>query len=215
MEIYIDESGDLGFGPQASAYFILAAIIIRDDQKMRRCFKKIRQNKLKKSLRDVPEFKFNNTKGVIKRRIMECISESDLDIAYALLRKSQVKPQLKGKQQAIYNYISGHLVSSIARKYDHDSLMEIYIDKSTYSFEREVLDQYLSYRLLDNGDQSVPSSDNIIIKHVDSRNEPCIQAADFVAGATHQMYRDNTLEHYNIIERKVLIALDFFNETQK
>ena len=66
MKIYVDESGDLGFGPRASRYFVLAALVVRDEQKIRRCFKKIRQRNLKKSFRDLPEFKYNNTKGLIK-----------------------------------------------------------------------------------------------------------------------------------------------------
>jgi len=49
LKIYIDESGDLGFSPKSSQFYILAALILeQDDAEIRRCFKQTRQRKLKK-----------------------------------------------------------------------------------------------------------------------------------------------------------------------
>lgn len=215
VRVYVDESGDLGFGPRASQYFVLAAVVVRDDQKIRRCFKKIRQRKLKKSLRDLPEFKFNNTKGLIKDLILQCIADCDLDITYAVLRKNQVHSRLRDKQQIIYNYLTGSLISRIAYQYAIEGHIYVCIDKSTYSLERDHFDDYLTYRMFDNGAPNATSLDQLAIEHLDSRTEPCIQAADFVAGAVHQMYRENDETYYRIIEPRIAIALDFFQGRQK
>ena len=87
MKIYIDESGDLGFTKRSSAYFIIAALIVRDSLTIQRCFAKVRRNKLKKKYRELPEFKFNNSGNVIKERILTCIASADIDIGYCVLRK--------------------------------------------------------------------------------------------------------------------------------
>lgn len=215
MKIFIDESGDLGFRPHASEYFVIVAIIVRDDQKIRRCFKEIRRKKLKKSLRDLPEFKYNNTNNATKRRILQCIAKSDLDITYAVLRKAWIYQRLRDKPQIIYNYLTGHLITKIVLEYGIEGEISIYIDKSTYKLVREHFDDYLSYRMLNNNISAVASFDQLNIEHVDSRKEPSIQAADFVAGAIHRRYRDGDDEHYNTIQVKVCIALDFFEGRQK
>ncbi len=40
--IYLDESGDLGFGPHASRYFVLVAVIARDPGQVGRCINRVR-----------------------------------------------------------------------------------------------------------------------------------------------------------------------------
>lgn len=215
MKIYVDESGDLGFGQKASRYFVLAALVVWDEQTIRRCFKKIRQRKLKKSLRDVPEFKYNNTKGLIKNRILQCIADCNLDIAYAVLRKDQVHSRLRDKQQIVYNYLAGSLISSITNQYAIEGCIYVCMDKSMYNLQRDLFDDHLAYRMFDNGVPCATPLDQLVIEHVDSRTEPCIQAADFAAGAVHQRYRENNDIYYNIIEPKTTIALDFFKGRQK
>jgi hypothetical protein len=61
VKIYIDESGDLGFTGRSSPYFVIAALIVHNPLTIRRCFAKIRRNKLKKKYKKLPEFKFNNS----------------------------------------------------------------------------------------------------------------------------------------------------------
>jgi hypothetical protein len=53
MEIYLDESGSLGrLGSRASKedpYFVIAALIVRDDLPIKRCVKDIRRRKIKRN----------------------------------------------------------------------------------------------------------------------------------------------------------------------
>ena len=48
------------------------------------------------------------------------------------------------------------------------------------------------------------------IIHVDSRREPCIQAADFVAGAVHRKYREEDDWLFCIIEHQCKQLFDYF-----
>ncbi len=215
MQIYIDESGDLGFGPKASQYFVIAALIVRNDLKIKTCFKKIRQQKLRKKLRELPELKFNNTNKQIRRRILMCLAECDLDIAYALLRKSQVDTHLRDKNQIIYNYLTGSLISQILVHCQSSGTVHICIDKSLYGIQRDYFDDYLTYKMLDGNLNDSISRERILIDHRDSRKEPCIQAADFVAGAIHYRYRENDDVFHQIIEERMIIELDYFKGRKK
>ena len=99
--IYLDESGDLGFGPRASKHFVLAAIIARDPSEVGRCIKRVRGQRLPKKYKQIPELKFHNSSQTIKERVLDCMARTDTDVAYAVLRKDQVYDRLKNKQQIL------------------------------------------------------------------------------------------------------------------
>jgi len=46
-------------------------------------------------------------------------------------------------------------------------------------------------------------------------NDPCIPAADFIAGALHYYYRNNDDTYTSIINEKITLAFDYFNGPQK
>ena len=211
MKIYIDESGDLGFTDRASPYFIIAALIVRNPLAVRRCFAKIRRNKLRKKYRELPEFKFNNSGPEIKKRVLSCIASADIEIAYCILRKEQVFPHLRSNHQIVYNYLTGSLISHIIQKFLTGTDVEIIVDKSLNGIQREAFDQYLVYKTFERNQSFDPADIRIRIEHADSKNEPCIQAADFIAGALHYFYRTGDNGYSCIIESKIAMAFDYFN----
>lgn len=214
MDIYIDESGDLGCGPKASEYFVIAGLIVRDRLPIHRCFKKIRRNQLKKSMKKIPEFKYNNTNADIKRRVFQCLATCDLDIVFAVIRKKQVDSYLREKNQTIYNDLAASLMDTILSDYPLSGPVNCYIDKSLYGIHRDNFNDYLIDKIMDRRTIR-PDREMISIVHVDSAQEPCIQAADFVAGAVHKRYRENDVQHYRLIERKTTIELDYFEGRKK
>lgn len=205
IEIYIDESGDLGFGSKSSDYFIIAAIVARDTLPIRRCIKNIRLTKLSKKYKKTSELKFHNSDAVIRNRVLNCLSKSDNDIAYAVLRKNQVYDKLKDNSQGVYNYICGMLVSKIVVEYNFKDGIKLIVDKSLYGVQRDFFNEYLEYK----------SNLSLDIDHVDSRQYPCVQAVDFVVGAINQKYRDNNDIYYKKLENRVSLALDFFENKNR
>ena len=64
MEIYLDESGNLGgLGVQGlkDPYFIIAVFIVREDLPIKRCIKDIRRRKIKKKYKVISELKLSNS----------------------------------------------------------------------------------------------------------------------------------------------------------
>lgn len=214
MKIYIDESGDIGFSERSSQYFVLAALIVRNPLAIRRCFAKLRRNKLHKKHRELPEFKFNNSSPEIKRRILSCIGSGDVDICYCILRKDDVRHHLRTRQQIVYNYLTGLLISNIVLEYSPDDGIQITVDKSLNGIQREAFDQYVVFKTMERNMVSDPLPP-IQIVHADSVREPCIQAVDFVAGALHYYYRENDDTYSRIVDQKIRLVLDFFKGRQK
>ena len=215
MDIYIDESGDIGLGTRSSDYFVIAAIIVRDTLCVQRCFAKIRRLRLKKRFRDIPEFKFNNTSGILKRRILERLAGCDLDIAYTLLRKKELYPQLRDKPHIVYNYLMGSLIAHLLIHYRARGKVNIIVDKSMGGFQKDAFDQYVVFKIIEKYPLEELENISLDVRHEDSRNEPCIQAADFVAGAVHRMYRTGDNACYNLIHGKVIKIFDYFHGPQK
>ena len=215
MKIFIDESGDLGFTERASLYFVIVALIVHDPLAIRRCFAKIRRNKLRKKYRELPEFKFNNSGMEIKKRVLSCIASADVDIAYCVLRKEQVYLHLRSNHQIVYNYLTGSLISHTIQRFSAGGDVEIIVDKSLNGIQREAFDQYLIYKTFEKNQSYDPAAIRIDIDHVDSMREPCIQAADFIAGALHYYYRTNDDTYSGIINEKITLAFDYFNGPQK
>jgi hypothetical protein len=208
MKIYLDESGNFGgLGANASKedpYFVLAALMVREDLPIMRCVKNIRRRKIKKKYKKTSELKFSNSDDNIRRKVLECIGKTDNDVAYALLRKCQVNEGLQDKPQIVYNYLCKQLLYRIIGKYQAVALVEIIVDKSFYGVQRENFNDYLEGRI------GRGISVDIGVTHVDSKQCPCVQAVDFVAGAISRKYRDDDDSYFLKIEPRIAIALDFF-----
>jgi len=113
VDVYIDESGDIGFGEKSSPFFVIAALIVYEPHQIERCFLKIRKNRPKKKYRELPELKFNNSDKVIKRRVLECLAQANIEFWCSVLRKDQLYEHLRKQPQIVYNYLTGSLIAKI------------------------------------------------------------------------------------------------------
>ena len=77
MHIYLDESGNLGYSEKSSKYFLIALLVTKNHKSIDNCIKRIRQRKLKKKFKEIPELKFNNSDEIIKKLILKCIANRE------------------------------------------------------------------------------------------------------------------------------------------
>jgi hypothetical protein len=138
-----------------------------------------------------------------------------VDIAYCVLRKEQVYPHLRSNHQIVYNYLTGSLISPVIQWFHDGSRVEITVDTSLNGIQREAFDQYLVYKTFEKNQANDLATIPIEIEHADSKNEPCIQAIDFIAGALHYYYRTDDNTFSGIINKKVTLAFDYFKGPQK
>lgn len=209
MQVYLDESGSIVNGLVAKAsesvpYFVLAALILREDLPIKRCIKQIRQKKIKKRYQKTSELKFNDSDDLIKRRILECIGRTNNDIGYAVLCNLDIQHEVE--PQLIYNEVCRQLVYKIINKYGLSGQVEVIMDKSLYGIHRANFDAYMA----DRSGMIVPASlGEIRVAHVDSKACPYIQAVDFIAGAINRMYRDGDDLYYKKIQHKIDLSFNF------
>jgi hypothetical protein len=119
MEIYLDESGNLGgLGASVSEddpYFVLVALVVREDLPIKRCIRDLRR-KLKKRYKVKSELKFSDSDDASKRRILECIGNTNNDIAYILLHKTEraaLSPYLEKEPHILYNHLCNLLLCRV------------------------------------------------------------------------------------------------------
>ena len=209
MQIYLDESGSIVNGLVVNSsgsvpYFVLAALVLREDLPIKRCIKDIRRKKIKKRYKQTSELKFNDSDDTIRRRILECIGRTNNDIGYAILDNSKIQHEVE--PQIIYNEICRQLTYKIANNYGVSGQVEVIIDKSLYGAQRTAFNAHMA----DRSGIIVPATlGEVKVTHVDSKACPCIQAVDFIAGAINRKYRDNDDLYYQKIQHKIALSLEY------
>lgn len=213
MDIFIDESGDLGTNiERSSKYFVLAALISQDKTPIQRCFKKIR-NTLNKSKKEIPEFKFAQSNKTIKRRVFHCLSSNDFSIAYSYFCKEEIHPHLNGNSN-LYVELNEFLISQILEHENNDEEINLVIDKSLNGTQQSKFNCELTLKVMENPGIEIYDPERISIAHVDSKRDVCIQAVDFIAGAIYSKYHSNEPEYYNQIKDKMILELNYLNTFQ-
>lgn len=209
MQVYLDESGGIVNGLLAKAsksvpFFVLAALVLREELPIKRCIKDIRLRKIKKRYRKTSELKFHDSDGPIRRRILECIGRTDNDIGYAILYNSKIQHEVE--PQLIYNEICRQLIYKLASNYCVSGQIEVIIDKSLYGAQRTAFDAHLADR---SGLIVSANLEEVKVIHVDSKTCPYIQAVDFIAGAINRKYRDNDNVYFQKIQHKIALSMVF------
>lgn len=145
MKIYLDESGNLGgLGSRVSEedpYFVLAALVAREEIPIRRCIRKIRQTLPKKY--KVKSEDLSSTSQMIQASgVSWNVSQrTNNDIAYVFVRKDQVAlltSYLGVEPQVLYNDICKQLLQRIIPNYEFPKgAVEIVIDRFLYGDAQE------------------------------------------------------------------------------
>jgi hypothetical protein len=149
------------------------------------------------------ELKFNESDDPSKRRILECVAKTNNDIAYVFVRKDRaalLTSYLGVEPQVMYNNICNQLLNRLIPDYEFPKgAVEIVLDRFLYGDAQDRFDNYLATRL----------TRSINVTHMDSKQCPCLQAVDFIAGAIARMYRNNDKLYYNKIQHKITMAFEF------
>jgi hypothetical protein len=108
----------------------------------------------------------------------------------------------------------GSLIANIVTYYKARGRVNIIVDKSLGGIQRDAFDQYVVFKIIEKNPLEELKHILLEVQHCDSRREPCIQAADFVAGAVHRMYRTGDNSCYRLIEGNIVKRFDYFRGPQ-
>ena len=184
--IYMDESGDLGFKKTSSDIFVVSYVIAKDPKILQRSLKKLRQRKLKKKIRELPEFKFYTASDRVKGLMFNKIEELNLVSGFVVVNKDKVYPELRRKKNVLYNYLIRQLLDDVITLYDHEREITLVLDRM-YSNKnlRESMNKYLGRMT------SRISKTDLRIIHKNSCDTAGLQFADFISGAIWRFYEKN------------------------
>lgn len=108
MKIYIDEDGDLGFTEKSSKFFIVSSLIPKDAVQIKKCLTKVRKQKLMKKYKEIPALKFHNSNKEIRRGILQCIAQCNVEINYAI--RNHIKIAKKLHKSYVSQFFYGNFI---------------------------------------------------------------------------------------------------------
>lgn len=199
--IFLDESGDLGFKPKSSKWFIFTIVLIDNHKRIEKVIKNIRRG-LKKKYK-LKELHAYHADCITKHKMLKKLSElDDLKVLCIILNKERVYIDLQNQKNYLYNYTANILLDRLHNKnlIKTDEPINLYIDqKDTNKFIRENFEKYLKDNLMKRGNNG-----RIEIKIKPSHTEKCLQAVDFVSWAIFRKYERGDREYYEDIKNKII-----------
>ena len=198
MYVYLDESGDLGFGQGGTKYFTIAFVVMENPVLFRRCIKGV---KIKYHIpRDV-ELKGFTTREIIKKALLNSFAKLDIEVHAITVRKKNVEPRLQRDANILYNYMVGlSLVERILEE-PEDTKVVINVDRRIIAITSGFkFNEYLRYKIWYEKERR---DIDLNIYHLDSHQAYAIQGIDVICNSIFKKYNSNNYTLFNIIQDKV------------
>ncbi|EKD56407.1 MAG: hypothetical protein ACD_58C00200G0008 [uncultured bacterium] len=198
MNIYIDESGDLGSAKKSGKYFIIAIVSINNPKQIETWMRRIRSRKLNKKDRKASEAKAVSASHEFKKYFYEHLINLDFKISFVVIKKSKITTRLKKEQGLIYLYMIKKGVANTLTKNNNPIL--ITIDRRHFQkLTKESFNIGLKEFLMIN----CGSNNSIKIHHIDSSTNNLLQFVDFIVYAAGRKYNIDDLKWYNYLKKNI------------
>lgn len=204
MNIYVDESGNLGVKDR---YFVIA---------MCRCDKPKRiKNFVSRfcARNNLPELKaaelpFSDKETLIQRLKIDSvrnITHLDYSISYIVLDKKQIRnSKLFNDKNVLYNYLFSFLIKKTLQDTKED--VHILFDNHTTKVKSiNSLEDYLKIKAWTEWN----FQNNLVVQYIDSKNSKCVQIADLIANSIYRKYNRGNSDLYDMLEIKQSVKFPF------
>ena len=199
--VFVDESGDLGFGKGSTRHITLAAVIVEENSRLERIPQKLRRRRLKKNLLRKPELKFHNSSPELRKAVLKrIVALNDARIVCVTVDKANAKEGDKSHREDIYMRASGELVHEIARLVRVREEMTIVFDARPCNRDFGTgFDKSIRARAIDGYREVGCTPPEVRIRRLNSLNSRGLQVADFVAGAVRRKHEVGDASYHAII----------------
>lgn len=208
MDVFVDESGDLGFSEQSTKFFVVAYITCDNASRIRTDMKRtLRRLHEKKQYSYVHrELKFSRMNDYCRKYVLGKINSSNPRIGVVIVEKKFVSHKLRTDLTVLYNWTVVHnLMSALLPSIEAGQKLQIIFDKSLPKTRIESFNHYVSekasYLFFEKGGKMPRGC--ISAYHVDSDREPCLQAVDAIAGAYFQLFEKKKDVYVNLIKNNI------------
>jgi hypothetical protein len=112
VDVYLDESGDLGFSGRSPEHFVIVALATAEPYKLVRIVRKAHR---KFSLVDGAgsEFKFNRSRGPLRRFLLDGIVKTDSWLVWGSIAKSRIPPRLRSDKEELWQHVAARTVAEL------------------------------------------------------------------------------------------------------
>ena len=201
VEVYLDESGDLGFSNRSSKHLVIVALATTSPHALARIVRKAHR---KFSLDDgsVTEFKFNRSREPLRRFFLDHIAETGSWIVWGSATKSGAYQRSLGDGDSLWGYVASRTVSEMSRA-THTKSIHLVVDRLS---PRPNVNRPLAVRLSNEVETHhaghFPPA--VKVSLVDSSRSEGLQVVDYVAGAVFQSVERGESRYLRMIERRVV-----------
>jgi hypothetical protein len=200
VDVFIDESGDLGFQRELSSNFlVICATATVESYKFARITKKAHK-KMKVKGKGAIEFKFNKSNESLRNHFLDKFNGTESWIAWGAINKFSTNEELRLDHERLYNTLCGKVIADLLKHIHAKKLRIIFDKKGTKSCE-ETLNHYLTKIVESNHSGYFPPS--LRISHLDSTKNEGLQVHDFVTGAIFQFVERGNDTYLKKIENKI------------
>ncbi|MDO8516170.1 MAG: DUF3800 domain-containing protein [bacterium] len=201
MYIFLDESGDLGFGKGSSKWFLFTLVVVDDPRILERVIKKTRQGLKKKYKHTLSELHAYHSDDITRTRILTKLATKDIEIVTTILNKEKVYVDLRNQKNYLYNFTANIILDRLIKKkfIAGDKHISLVVDrKDTKKRLKENFISYITKAMQERRDGGFEMS------LAASHDEKGLQAVDFISWAIFRKYERNDLKFYELIKSKII-----------
>ena len=199
--IFMDESGDMGFGKRSSKWFLFTLVVVEDMRKIEKIVKKVRRGLKKKYKHQYSELHAYHCDDITRTRVLKEIALLDLFVVTTILNKKKVHIDLQNQKTYLYNYTANIILDRLINTNLIDKNQHISLVVDRKDTKKNLKDNFISYitNAMHKRDHK-----NFKMSLSASHDEKGLQAVDFISWAIFRKYEKGEYEFYEIIKNKIV-----------
>lgn len=200
IDVYLDESGDLGFSPSSSRHLVVAGVATAESFRFRRLVRETRR-RFGSEAKRWSELKFNRSSNNLRVHLLKGIADTDSLIVWTGIAKQGSQDKFRSRKEELVRSMFAEVTSEVSRRL-RSRRMDLVVDRRTNKArEKKEFDSVLKAAVFAKHAGYFPPM--VRARHVDSFNSYGLQLADHIAGAVFRMLEFNDDSFIRLITPRI------------
>lgn len=214
LHIFIDESGDPGFKPGSSKYFLMGFAFF-PTKNYKNSIDTIKYTIQSRTGKSPKEIKFNKSSHEMRVLLLQKLVDNNGKFGYIYVDKIKIYDYLRYHPEInyIYNQMIFYLIENLIEREQMRDNITLYIDQRSKNKEiKKNISTYLKRQI-----DPILSPHRLHARFERSHNSRGVQCADCICGSIHKMIERNENPYFELIKDNILIKRELFrtNNAQK
>jgi len=200
VDVYLDESGDMGFSPSSSRHLVVAGIASAESFQFRRLVRETRR-RFESEARSWSELKFNRSSNNLRVHLLKGIAATDSFIVWTGIVKRGFQDEFKSRREELVRGMFAEVGSEVSGML-RSRRMDLVVDRRTNKERaRKEFDSVLKAAVFAKHAGYFPPM--VRVRHIDSFNSYGLQLTDLIAGAVFRMLEFNDDSFIRLIAPRI------------